>query len=485
LRQLEVEHPAAKVIVELSQMQDKEAGDGTTSVVIIASELLKRANELIKNKVHPATIISGYKRACSEAVKYIEEHLSQKIDSLGKDALVNAAKTSMSSKLIGPESNFFAEMVVDAIQSVKTINSIGDIKYSVKSVHIVKCHGGSSGESKLVKGYVLQTMRVAQQMPSRVENAKIACLDMNLNKFRMPMGVQILVNDPKNLDKIRQTELDILKARCKKIIDAGANVILTTKAVDDVAAKYFVEAGALALRRVDKKDLRRIAKSTGATLLTTLATPEGEELFDASYLGTAKEVYEETVGDNEFVFIKGTKQQNACSIVLRGANEFMLDEIERSIHDSLCVVKRALESGYVVAGGGAVEMGLNVFLEDYARKLATREQIAIAEFAEALTVIPRTLATNAALDATDLVAKLRFFHSKYQTSDDANIKDYIWAGLDLLNGKVRNNLAAGVLEPMINKIKSIKFATEAAITILRIDDRITLQPQKEEMPQRH
>lgn len=250
--------------------------------------------------------------------------------------------------------------------------------------------------------------------------------------------------------------MDILKARCKKIIEAGANVILTTKAVDDVASKYFVEAGAMALRRVDKKDLRRIAKSTGATLLTTLATPEGEELFDASSLGFAKEVYEETVGDNEFIFIKGPKQQAACSILLRGANELMLDEIERSVHDSLCVVKRILESGYAVSGGGAIEMGLSVFLEDFARKLATREQIAIAEFAEALVVIPRTLATNAALDSTDLVAKLRFFHSKYQSSDDVNAKDYKWAGLDLHNGKVRNNIAAGVIEPMINKIKCIK-----------------------------
>eukprot|EP01017_Pseudomicrothorax_dubius_P029746 TRINITY_DN364_c0_g2_i3.p1 TRINITY_DN364_c0_g2~~TRINITY_DN364_c0_g2_i3.p1 ORF type:complete len:549 (-),score=182.04 TRINITY_DN364_c0_g2_i3:89-1735(-) len=484
LRQLEVEHPAAKVIVELSQMQDKEAGDGTTSVVIIAAELLRRANEMIKNKVHPTNVISGYKIAAREAVKYVQENLAIRIDQAAKDTLVNAAKTSMSSKVIGPEAQFFSELVVDAVQAVKQINSIGDIKYPTKAIHIEKCHGGSSRESRLVKGYVLRMARVSQQMPVRIEGAKIACLDFNLNKYRLPLGVQILVNDPKNLDKIRQTELDILKARCQKIIDAGANVIIATKAVDDVAAKYFVEAGVLALRRVDKKDVRRIAKSTGASLLTTLATPDGEEVFDPSFLGTAQEVYEETVGDDQYIFIKGFKHSAACSILIRGANDLMLDEIERSIHDAICVIKRSLESGFVVAGGGSVEMALAVYLDDFARTLGTREQIAVAEFAEALTVIPKTLATNAALDATDLVAKLRVFHSSAQITDDPAKRDFKWAGLDLLNGKVRNNLTAGVLEPMLNKIKCLRFATEASVTILRIDDMIRLQPKQEELPHR-
>ena len=244
-------------------------------------------------------------------------------------------------------------------------------------------------------------MRVSQQMPTKITGAKIACLDMNLNKFRMQMGVMISVSDPKNLEKIRQRECDILKERCEKIIKAGANVVLTTKGVDDIAAKYFVEAGVLALRRVDKNDLRRIAKSTGgkifwkcdvlsiysiATILTTFADPEkegGEEKFDSSFVGEAQEVYEETVGDNDFIFIQGFKHTNAVTILLRGANEFMLDEIERyffflytkfdyfirSVHDSLCVVKRCIESGYVVAGGGAVEIALNIYLEDFARSL--------------------------------------------------------------------------------------------------------------------
>ena len=283
-------------------------------------------------------------------------------------------------------------MVVEAVNSVRMVTSNGDVKYPIKSINIVKSHGQSSLESKLIKGYVLQMSRSSQQMPIRIENAKIACLDLNLSKFKLQMGVQILVNDPKNLEKIRQKECDVLRDRLKKIIDCGANVIITTKGMDDIACKYMVEAGILGLRRVDKADLRRIAKSTGATILTTLADAEtGEENYQASFLGAATEVYEETVGDNDFVFIKGFKTSAACSILLRGANEHMTEEVERSVHDSICVVKRTLESGYVVAGGGAVEIALGIYLEDFAKTLGSKEQIAIAEYCEALSVIPKVI----------------------------------------------------------------------------------------------
>jgi len=487
LKQLEVEHPAAKVIVELAVLQDREVGDGTTSVVVIAAELLKRANELIKNKLHPTNIISGYKTAARKACEYIEKHLSMNVDSLGPEALINVAKTSMSSKLIGPESEHFSKIVVEAMLAVKTIGGNGEFKYPVKSVKIVKCHGQGSLESRLIPGYAIQMSRVSQQMPQRLKGAKVACLDMNLNKFKCQMGVQILVDDPKNLEKIRQRECDILKERCEKIIKAGANVVITTKGIDDIASKYFVEANVFALRRVDKNDLRRIAKSTGATVVTTFANTdkEGEETFDASYLGTAEEVYEETVGDNDFSFIHGFKQTRAVTILLRGANEYLLDEVERSVHDSLCVVKRCLESQQVVPGGGAVEIALNIYLEDFARTLGSKEQLAIAEFADALSIIPKILAANAAQDASELVSKLRALHAKAQKTDDEKYQQLKHFGLDLVKGTVRNNLQAGVLEPTISKIKSLKFATEAAITILRIDDMIKLEPRKEEMPQRH
>ena len=348
-------------------------------------------------------------------------------------------------------------MVVEAVNSVKMTTLSGDVKYPIKSVNIVKSHGQSSLESRLIKGYLLQMSRASQQMPVRIENAKIACLDLNLSKFKMQMGVQILVNDPKNLEKIRQKECDVLRDRLKKIIDAGANVILTTKGIDDIASKYMVEANILGLRRVDKNDLRRIAKSTGATMVTTLASIDsGEEAYDASNLGTAGEVYEETVGDNDFVFIKGFKTSAACSILVRGANEHMIDEIERSIHDSICVVKRTLESGYVVAGGGAVEIALGIYLEDFAKTLGSKEQIAIAEYCEALCIIPKVLAINAAQDATQLLSKMRVFHNAAQNSDDAAKKEFKWIGLDLVNGKCRNNLQAGVVEPMDSKIKCLR-----------------------------
>jgi T-complex protein 1 subunit alpha len=484
LKQLEVEHPAAKVIIELSQLQDREVGDGTTSVVIIAAELLKRANDMIKDKLHPTNIITGYKIAVREAVKYVEKNLAVKVDSLGKEALVNAAKTSMSSKLIGPESSLFSELVVDAMNFVKQIGPMGEFKYPLKAVKIAKCHGQSSLESRLIKGYALQMARVSQQMPLKIKNAKIACLDMNLNKFKMQMGIQFVVNDPKNLEKIRQRECDVLKERCEKLIKAGANVVITSKAVDDIAAKYFVEAGVFAMRRVDKSDMRRIAKSTGATLITTMANSEGEEIFDPAWLGQAEHVYEEPVGDWDYCFIEGFSKHAACTILVRGANEMLIDEVERSIHDSLCVVKRCLESGYVVAGGGCVEAALSIYLEDFARSLGNKEQIAVAQFAESLTIIPKVLAINAAQDASELVSKLRVAHSTAQTHNDPKYQNLKHCGLDLVNGKVRNNLQAGVLEPLNSKIKSLKFATEAAITILRIDDMIKLAPKKEEIPDR-
>ena len=313
-------------------------------------------------------------------------------------------------------------------------------------------------------------------MPKKVENAKVACVDFNLNKFRMQMGVQVLVQDPDNLDKIRQREMDICKERCQKIIDGGANVILCAKGIDDFALKYFVEAGVMAVRRVKKGDLRNIAKNTGARVIVSLADMEGEETFDPADLGQCDIVEERRVGDWEYIFFEGMKETKAATIVVRGANEFFLDEIERSIHDSLCVVKRVLESNSLVAGGGAVEVALSIYLDDFARTLGTREQLAIAEFSEALQIIPKTLAMNAAKDATDLIAKLRVFHNAALKADDKDTekKALIYSGLDLMNGKVRNNLKAGVLEPSMSKVKSLKFATEAAITILRIDDMIKL-----------
>jgi T-complex protein 1 subunit alpha len=328
----------------------------------------------------------------------------------------------------------------------------------------------------LINGYALNCSVASQAMVKKIVGAKIACLDFSLQKAKMKLGVQILVEDPSKLEGIRQRESDITKERIRKILVTGANVILTTGGIDDLCLKFFIEAGAMAVRRCKKTDLKRIAKATGAQLVSTLANLEGEETFEATLLGQAEEVVLERICDDELILIKVPKARTAASIILRGANDFMLDEMERSIHDALCVVKRVLESKTVVPGGGAVEAALSIYLENFASSLSSREQLAIGEFANSLLVIPKQLTVNAALDSTELVAKLRAFHNTAQTNPD--MKDLRWMGLDLQEGVVRDNKKAGVFEPAISKIKSLKFATEAAITILRIDDMFKLEPEE-------
>ncbi|KAL7007028.1 chaperonin-containing T-complex alpha subunit Cct1 [Cystobasidiomycetes sp. EMM_F5] len=475
LKLISVEHPAGRILVELAQQQDKEVGDGTTSVVIVASELLRRANDLVKNKIHPTTVISGYRLACREAVRFMEAQLSLKVDALARDSLVNIAKTSMASKIIGSDDDFFSNMAVDAMLAVKSTNARGEIKYPVKAVNVLKAHGKSATESVFVKGYAINVTVASQAMKKRITKAKIACLDINLQKTRMNLGVHVTIDDPEQLEAIRKRESDITLERIRKILAAGANVVFTTKGIDEMCLKEFVEAGAMAVRRCRKEDLRRIAKATGATLLSSLANLDGDESFEASSLGTAEEVVQSRVGDDELILVKGTKVVSSSSIILRGANDYMLDEMERALHDVLSVIKRTLESGRVVPGGGAVETALSIYLENFATTLGSREQLAIAEFAQALLVIPKTLAVNAAKDSTDLVAKLRAYHNAAQTcpADDPK-RQLRFYGLDLLNGVVRDNVRAGVLEPTVSKIRSLKSALEACTSLLRIDDQITV-----------
>jgi T-complex protein 1 subunit alpha len=517
LKSLEVEHPAARVLVDLAKLQDQEVGDGTTSVVIIASELLRRGNDLVKNGIHPTTIISGYRMALKAAVSYIKKEMVVNVSELGDEHLINAAKTSMSSKILGKEMEFFSRMAVDAVKSVKMNATAADVagydamgsgggetprvveqtsdggvstsaaigkkqrfKYPLSAIHILKAHGKSSMESHLIDGgFAINASRAAQGMPTFVESSveepvKIAMLDMNLQRHRMGMGVQVIVKDPVEIENIKKREMDITKERIRKIIDAGARVVLTTKGVDDLCLKYFVEAGIICARRCNREDLKRLAKATGGRVVTTMADMEGNETFDADCLGGCDSAREVRIGDGEMLYVYGCKGHGASTIVLRGANEYMLDEMDRALHDSLCVVKRMLESNTLVPGGGAAEAALSVYLDDYADTIKSREQMVIQEYADALLVIPKTLAVNAAKDASELIARLRSVHAKGQHSEDPADDGLKFMGLDLIEGTIRDNLAAGVVEPAISKIKSLRFATEAAITILRIDDRISL-----------
>lgn len=480
LKRIDVEHPASRMLVDLAQLQDREIGDGTTSVVILAAELLKQAQEIVNQGSNATTVISGYRLALREATKYLTENLSKSVGELGGETLLNVAKTSMSSKILNTDSDFFAKMVVDAILSVKTINDLGDVTYPRKAVSVVKQHGKSARESVLINGFAMQAMRAGQGMPTLVEDAKIALLDFDLRAVKMKLGVNITITDPKQAAEIKQREQDITKERIQKMLASGANVVLTTWGIEDAMMKYLVEAKVLGVRRVSLSDMRRIAKTTGGHIVHTMADLTGEEVYEQSWLGKAESVYEERYGEDDMIIIQAAKSASAvcASIICRGANSFVLDEMERALNDALWAVARTLDAQSVVAGGGSVETALAVYLENFARTLGSREQLAIGRYAEALQIIPKQLALNAALDATDLLSKLRVDHAEAQK--DKNSAEKRWNGLDLEEGTIRNNLVAGVLEPRPSKVKSLNFATEAAITILRIDDCIRLNPPPEE-----
>lgn len=425
--------------------------------------------------VHPTAVISGLLIAKKEACKFIAKKMSARTADLG-GSIVNVAKTSMASKIIGQESKMFSEMAFTAVSRVETKTASGQTKYPIGAIAILKAHGQSLRQSELVNGYALNCTRAAQGMPREVKDAKIACLDIDLRKSKMALGVQVIVTDPAKLEAIRKKESEITRNRIQLLIDHGANVVFTTKGIDDQALKVFVENKMIAVRRVPKKDLKRIANITGGKVLLSLADLDGEESVETGSLGSAESVSQEQVGDGELIYIRGCSNTRAQTVVLRGANDFMLDEVERSLHDAFCAVKRTLESKTVVPGGGCVEGALAVHMSAFADAMGNREQLAVAAFADACLIIPKTLAVNGVCDVTSLIAALRSAHFRSQAENATpEEKELKWSGLDLFEGKVRNNLAHGVLEPTMSKIKSIRFAIEAAITILRIDDCIKMK----------
>ncbi|OHT02513.1 T-complex protein 1 subunit alpha [Tritrichomonas foetus] len=467
LKNLDIQHPAGKVLIQLSELQDREVGDGTTTVVLLAAELLRLGQELIDQKVHANTIISGYRRAGRLAVAYLKKNCAVANKGLERDVLVNVAKTTMSSKFLNAYSDFFAQMVVDAALAVKQ-----DQKCPVSRVNIVKSLGKSLPESSLISGgLAINATRAADVMPRSVQNCKIAVLDFGLARTRLPMGVQFRLKDASKLNRIQNEEIEQCKKIVESIISAGANVIITSKTIDEASLKPMIRNGIIGIRHVSDGEIQAIARATGATVIKQVVDEDGNQAFDPSWLGSARLVEQVPIGDNEMVVIRDGAAENSASIVLRGPNTFALDEANRTLRDALSAVKRVVESHHVVSGGGAVEAALSVYLQRAATEIEGKEQVAMLKFADALLVIPKILANNAALDSIDIVAKLRSAHYAAQQEGKP-----CFAALDLVNNKIRNGYEDGVLEPAMSKVKSIQFATEAAITILRIDDLIKLKP---------
>ena len=468
LSKLDVQHPAGKVLIELSQLQDKEVGDGTTTVVLLAAELLRVGQELINKKVHPNTVITGFRKAGKAAIAFLKQHCALPTKGIDRDILTRVAQTSMNSKILAPFSDIFAPMVVDACLSVTSGN-----KCPTSRISIVKSLGKSFPESTLIpEGLAVNNTRISDTMPRRVEGAKVAVITFALKRTQLPLGVQFRLKNAENLQKIQDEEIEQALRMVDKIIKAGANVIFTSNTIDELCTKPIIKAGAIGVRHVSDAEINMIARATGATIMTQIFDEDGNDTFKPEWLGECDVCEQVVVGYNEMLVLRGGKKETTASIVLRGPNTFALEEANRTLRDALSAVKRVIESHHIVSGGGAIEAALSVYLTRTATQQSGKEQVAMLKFAEALLVIPKILANNAALDSIDVVARLRAAHNAAQEANELPC----FASLNLETGEVRNGIEAGVIEPGMSKVKSIQFATEAAITILRIDDLIKVKP---------
>ncbi len=462
LKEMEIEHPAAKMMVEVAKAQDAEVGDGTTSVVVLAGELLNNAEKLIDRDVHPTVIIEGYKKALDKAIESLKE-IAVKVDPNDDEILKKVAKTSMNSKLVAAYKDYLAEIAVQAVKHIIQ-KTDGEIKIDLDDIKIEKKPGGSIKDTVFVRGIVLDKEVVHSGMPKRVENAKIALINAPLEIEKTEFDARINITSPEQIRLFLEEEHKMLKEMVDKIASTGANVVICQKGIDDVAQHYLAKAGILAVRRVKQSDMEKLAKATGARIVNNIddLTPED--------LGYAEVVEERKIEDDKFIFIEGCKNPRAVTILVRGGSERVVDEAERSLVDALNVVKDVILRPEIVAGGGAVEAELASRIRKWANKLSGREQLAANAFADALEIIPLTLAENAGLDTIDIEVRLRSAHSKGKT----------WYGVDVFEGKVRDMWEKEVFEPALVKEQMYKAATEVASMILRIDDVIAASKLKEE-----
>jgi thermosome len=454
LGEMDIQHPAAKMMVEVAKTQDNEAGDGTTTAVIISGELLNKAEELIEKNVHPTVIIDGYKKAQEKALEALEK-MAITVDLNSQDYAKKAAMTSMASKLVAEHREILAEISVKAILAVA--EKVDD-KYraDVDDVKVEKKTGESVQETRLIQGIVLDKDVSHSGMPKRVEKAKIALLDCPLEIEKTEFDAKINIESPEQMEAFLKQEEDMLREMVEKIAKVGANVVLCDKGVDDMVQHFLARKGMLTVRRIKKSDMEKLAKATGGKVVTSL------EAIATTDLGYANLVEERKVGDDKMTFIEGCKHPRAVTILIRGGTERIIAEAERSIHDALCVVRDIVEEPKVVAGGGSPELEVSRQLKKYAETLPGREQLAVRGFAEALETIPTTLTENAGLDPIDVLSELRVRHEKGE----------IWAGIEVVSGKIQDMSKAGVYEPLAVKKQIIKSGTEAASMILKIDDVI-------------
>jgi len=456
LKEIDAQHPAAKMMVEISKTIDTEVGDGTTSSVIFGGTLLAKAEELLSKDVHSSVIIDGYQAASEKALEILDE-ISKKVTPNDKETLINIATTSMESKLISEDSGTLSKVVVDAILKI-TETKDGKSTVDLDNIKVEKKAGGSIQDTALVKGIVLDKEIVHSGMPTKIQGAKIALINAALEVEKTEMSAEIRINDPTQMQMFLEEENRMLKSMVDKLHSVGSNVVICQKGIDDMAQHYLAKNGILSVRRVKESDMTKLAKATGGRISTNIDDISEKDL------GSAELVHQKKVESDKWVFVEGCRNPQSVTMLIRGGSQRVVDEVDRSIHDSLMVVKDVIETPAIVAGGGAPEALLAAFLKDWSGSFDGRQQLAIKKYAEALEVIPLTIAENAGMDPIDTMVALRA-----KQSDGKK-----WTGINAKEGKISDMLSQNIIEPVVVKKQIIKSATETASMILRIDDVIAI-----------
>ncbi|ELY65868.1 thermosome subunit alpha [Natrinema versiforme] len=450
LSEMEIDHPAADMIVEVAETQEEEVGDGTTSAVVIAGELLSQAENLLDQDIHATTLAQGYREAAEEATEALEE-IAIDVDEDDTEILEQIAATAMTGKGAENAKDLLSELIVEAVRAVSDENGV-----DTDNIKVEKVVGGSIENSELVEGVIVDKERVSENMPYFAEDANVAIIGGDLEIKETEIDAEVNVTDPDQLEQFLEQEEAQLREMAEQIADAGADVVFVDGGIDDMAQHYLAQEGIIAVRRVKSSDQGQLARATGATPVSSVDDLTAEDL------GVAGSVAQKEIAGDQRIFVEDVDDAQAVTLILRGGTEHVIDEIDRAVEDSLGVVRTTIEDGKVLAGGGAPEIDLSLALRDYADSVGGREQLAVEAFADALEVIPRTLAENAGLDPIDSLVELRSAHDGGDTG----------AGLDAYTGDTIDMDAEGVYEPLRVKTQAIESATEAAVMLLRIDDVI-------------